>query len=1539
MEFVIGIVSSIVTSVAEYTIAPIINQIKYLSNHDNNVQSLNDQAKNLKCARERVQHAVDTAKRNGEKIENDVNNWLTAVNKKIDEEVEKVMQDEEEAKKKCFLGLCPSFWTRYKHSMKAEEEAEAVAELLERGKFERVSYRAAPQPPTSVAGFEAFESRTQVLNGIMEALKDATIKVIGVHGMSGVGKTMLVKEVAGQVQGSLFDSVVIATVTQTVDVDKIQNQIADFLGLKFEEKSIAGRALLLRERLNQRKILVVLDDIWARLDLEEVGIPFGKEPGGCKILLTSRDRNVLSGMDTQKYFEVRNLNEEEAWVLFKKMAGDYVDNCDLQPVAKEVAKKCAGLPIAIAAVTRALRDKRLFEWRDALRDLKRPAPENCAGVTPDVFSAIELSYNNLTSKEVKLTFLLCSLMGHNALIQDLLKYVFGLGCFERVYTIDEARDKVLRVVSNLKASCLLLDSYNNERFDIHDVVLGVALSIASRDHRMFVLNHDEELKEWPDEERTNNCYAINLCFPRITTELPDEMECSGLSFFYMAHDGSVKIPANFFGRTERLKVLDFTGMHFPLLPLSINLLTSLHTLCLHQCALEDISIIGKIKSLEILSLRHSDIEVLPREIAELTRLKLLDLSLCTELIIIPPNVLCNLSNLEELYMEGSFVQWEEEVPGSERRNASLEELKHLNQLTTFHAHIPNAQIIPERLFTKTLDRYRISIGNPLWGISVDNSLWWRDDDYECSRTLKLNFRRSIYKDHGVKKLLKKTDGLYLERLEGIKNVLDELNNGEDLPDLKKLHIKDGLGVQYIATEKMGFGQLQSLRLLVLPQLVSFSSEGRRRSTSQQEQGDTSTKALFNNQIAFPELKNLQLSSINTQRIWHNQPSDTCFSFPNLKSLIIQGCGNLEHLLLPSVARSLEQLQHFEIVECKCLREIIVTEEIEEEKKDVIRFPQLNSLKISDLENLIKFCSGNYDIEFPSLKVLNIEKCPKLNEFVNETQMEGNYQYDVPALFNKKVAVPSLQRMNISNMRNVKMIFHKELLAGSFCKLEEMNVQFCDQLLTIFSSATMRVFHCLEKLFVLCCDSLEQIFELGGLNIEDTLGVEYSQLRELDISWLPALKHVWNNYSLGILNFQNLRRVRAEGCTSLKSLFPVSIAKDLPQLECLTILKCGVEEIVSAGERLEQPIRFDFPQVSFLQVITLNKLKCFYQGQHTIVWLNLKTISTTDCSTLLKIVALERLISTQEMNGNGQRDSTIPQQHFSVEEVTPKLEELRLQKLDEIAMMCDGQFLVDLFHRIKVFVVDPSARLSIVSMVPPSARFPINFLQRLCKVENLHLNCLDFKILICYGEDVGEKPDAVLSRVKKLNLTLCKNVTQIWKKYSELGHIIFPNLETLEVRWCSDLITFGSSSSSFQNLTTLQVDECKMINLLTPSVAQNLLHLKEMRMARCQIMKEIVANSEGDDEATYEITFRKLEYLKLQDLLNLESFCTGNHTLKFPSLGELIVIECPSLKIFCQGVLSTPQLQTVKESFYLDRERWAGDLNTTIQLLHTQKEYH
>ncbi|KAK8514654.1 hypothetical protein V6N12_057551 [Hibiscus sabdariffa] len=71
---------------------------------------------------------------------------------------------------------------------------------------------------------------------------------------------------------------------------------------------------------------------------------------GCKILTTSRRLDVLKLMDSHPNISIETLKEDEAWNMFNKMAGRIVERSDLESTAVEVAKRCTGLPIAIATM-------------------------------------------------------------------------------------------------------------------------------------------------------------------------------------------------------------------------------------------------------------------------------------------------------------------------------------------------------------------------------------------------------------------------------------------------------------------------------------------------------------------------------------------------------------------------------------------------------------------------------------------------------------------------------------------------------------------------------------------------------------------------------------------------------------------------------------------------------------------------------------------------------------------------------------------------------------------------------------------------------------------------------------------------------------------------------------------------------------------------------------------------------------------------------------------------------------------------------------
>ncbi|KAK8477310.1 hypothetical protein V6N11_034933 [Hibiscus sabdariffa] len=832
-------------------------------------------------------------------------------------------------------------------------------------------------------------------------------------------------------------------------------------------------------------------------------------------------------------------------------------------------------------------------------------------------------------------------------------------------------------------------------------------------------------------------------------------------------------------------------MQFSSIPSSICLLTSLNTLCLDQCKLGDnITIIGGLRSLEILSLLKSDIRILPEEIGQLVRLKLLDVSRSAKLKTISPGVLSSLSRLEELYMGGTCIQW------GQSSTASLAELNTLPRLSILQIQIPNAMIAPQDLFRELqkLESYKIFIGEG-WE-------WERFGNHPCSRTLKLRLSTSVDDlDSGIKKLLKKTEDLHLEELKGVKIALQVLTDEESLSHLKNLHIQNGRDTEYIVNGENEFPHLQSLALQTLPQLISFCPQPNTGVTSSLPQHEL---PLFGGKISFPCLEKLWLKSINVTRVWSNQLSTASFrSYEKLTTLEIEGCGSLKHLFSFSMAKCLVHLTVFKIIGCKCLREVIYMEEIEEETQATLTlFHQLKSIKLKDLQHLIGFCfdSQTQVIEFPAMKSMTIDNCPELEGFICTSSMEGNQQ----VLFDNKVAFPSLEQMRISYLRKLKMIWHNPLPPNSFLKL-----------------------------------------------------------REIRILRLPNLNYIWKNDSNGIFSFKNLRQLFVYECWSLKNVFPVSVARDLPQLSDLRIINCGVEEIISKVEDSETSFTFEFHQLTSLVIWNLPECKCFYPGS------------------------------------------------------------------DYIATIHGGLFSSSLFREIKAFRVEGD------SVVPFD--FQISFLEGFDTLEELCIANCEVKELFCTEGDTDSDNKGMyagtLSTVRKIELRYLRNLNEhLWKQDVQLGHIL-PNLETLVVYNCANLISLGSSSTSFQNLTTLEVGGCGDMKYLDTSLAvQGLSQLKKLIIKECISMKEIVASEE--DETTCQVNFSRLKSMELVNLPRLKSFCWGNHRFGFPCLEEVIVRGCPELEIFCKGGLNAPLLQSVE--YGQGKGHWSGDLDSTVQHLHSTK---
>ncbi|KAJ9682525.1 hypothetical protein PVL29_018444 [Vitis rotundifolia] len=369
------------------------------------------------------------------------------------------------------------------------------------------------------------------------------------------------------------------------------------LGFQFGWKDKISRTDELNRRLKKRKIPIILDDIWTEVDLGEVGIPCKGDGTQCKILLTSRDRDLLcEDIGAQVCFLVEHLPPEEAWSLFKWTTGDSVEeNLELRPIAIQVVEECEGLPIAIVTIAKALKDETVAVWKNALEQLRSCALTDIIGVDEKVYSCLGWSYNHLRGDEVKSLFLLCGSLTYDDISMDhLLQYGMGLDLFECIGSLEQARNRLLALVEILKASGLLLDSHEDRHnFDeesassllfmdadnkfvrMHGVVREVARAIASKDPHPFVVREDLGFEEWSEMHESERCTFTSLnC--KAVLELPQGLVCSELQFFLLHNDNpSLNIPNTFFEGMKKLKVLDLSYMHFTTLPSSLDFLANL----------------------------------------------------------------------------------------------------------------------------------------------------------------------------------------------------------------------------------------------------------------------------------------------------------------------------------------------------------------------------------------------------------------------------------------------------------------------------------------------------------------------------------------------------------------------------------------------------------------------------------------------------------------------------------------------------------------------------------------------------------------------------------------------------------------------------------------------------------------------------------------------------------------------------------------------------------------------------------------------------
>ncbi|XP_056173509.1 disease resistance protein RFL1-like [Syzygium oleosum] len=204
------------------------------------------------------------------------------------------------------------FFSRLMLADQVSALATEVDKLREMGRFDNgltldvKPARGYELQPSELVGQASQRKRDE----IWDFLINEEVLQVGVWGQAVVGKTFLAKHIHDQIvrDSPRFVGACLVTVSREGTVGTIQTDIAKYLKLDLMEVSRVYWGARLKEALQGRRFLFILDDVEKYYSLEEVGMAL--ERNGCKLIVTSRSRDVCELMNCHKLVHVATLPQK-----------------------------------------------------------------------------------------------------------------------------------------------------------------------------------------------------------------------------------------------------------------------------------------------------------------------------------------------------------------------------------------------------------------------------------------------------------------------------------------------------------------------------------------------------------------------------------------------------------------------------------------------------------------------------------------------------------------------------------------------------------------------------------------------------------------------------------------------------------------------------------------------------------------------------------------------------------------------------------------------------------------------------------------------------------------------------------------------------------------------------------------------------------------------------------------------------------------------------------------------------------------------------
>jgi hypothetical protein len=262
------------------------------------------------------------------------------------------------------------------------------------------------------------------------------LRVISLFGFGGLGKTTLAMTAYQSLSATsaCFQYQAFATVSQKFDVKVLMRDILQQIIQPFyqpghartgeapiedplkgvEEWDVGKIANMLRQQLENKRYLIVLDDVWSISAWEGIRFCLPDSNTGSRILVTTRIKAVAHSCCFHEYdriYEIEPLTDHESRDLFFKRIFGSAANCpeNLKEISAKILRKCGGTPLAVVSLAGLLGSKpwhSVEQWEKVYGSLgseleTSPSLEKLKQI-------LELSYNDLPY-QLKTCFLYLSI--------------------------------------------------------------------------------------------------------------------------------------------------------------------------------------------------------------------------------------------------------------------------------------------------------------------------------------------------------------------------------------------------------------------------------------------------------------------------------------------------------------------------------------------------------------------------------------------------------------------------------------------------------------------------------------------------------------------------------------------------------------------------------------------------------------------------------------------------------------------------------------------------------------------------------------------------------------------------------------------------------------------------------------------------------------------------------------------------------------------------------------------------------------------------